>query len=291
MRVVCSLLLLSLCIFVVGCVNQYPEGERGPKVVTGNEQVVATSRAVVQIMDALDVDLIGVPKSELEASEAHKSAANIGASMEPDMEIIRSLSPDWVFCPQTLEASLGPRFEAARVDVAFLNLRSVEGMYTSIEQLGPLLARESQAQSLVDDFKAYRLRLQSLQATETPLRVLVLMGLPGSYLVATPQSYVGSLVELAGAENVYADQTAEFINANTEDMLARDPDVILRAAHALPDDVVEMFAKEFRENDIWKHFRAVSTGRVYDLPHDEFGMSATFEYPAALQTLQELLYP
>ena len=29
------------------------------------------------------------------------------------------------------------------------------------------------------------------------------MGLPGSYVVATDKSYVGSLVELAGGDNVY----------------------------------------------------------------------------------------
>ena len=32
----------------------------------------------------------------------------------------------------------------------------------------------------------------------------ILMGLPGSYIIATENSYVGSLVELAGGENVYA---------------------------------------------------------------------------------------
>ena len=50
------------------------------------------------------------------------------------------------------------------------------------------------------------------------------------------------------------------------------------------------FADEFATNDVWKHFRAVKEGRVYDLPYDQFGMSATFNYPDALQTLQPMLY-
>lgn len=117
------------------------------------------------------------------------------------------------------------------------------------------------------------------------------MGLPGSYIIATPNSYVGNLVELVGGENVYADSTEEFLTVNTEDMKTKEPDVILRAAHALPDQVIEMFDEDFKTNDIWQHFDAVKAGRVYDLSYDKFGMSATFAYPEALEELEPLLYP
>ena len=54
---------------------------------------------------------------------------------------------------------------------------------------------------------------------------------------------------------------------------------------------VEMFNKDFAENDIWQHFDAVKNGRVYDLTYEYFGMSATFKYPEALEELQPILYP
>ena len=44
------------------------------------------------------------------------------------------------------------------------------------------------------------------------------MGLPGSYVIATENSYVGSLVKLAGGENVYQNTDQEFLTVNTEDM-------------------------------------------------------------------------
>ena len=98
-------------------------------------------------------------------------------------------------------------------------------------------------------------------------------------------------VELAGGENVYSDTDQEFLTVNTEDIKTKEPDIILRAAHALPDQVVEMFNKDFAENDIWQHFDAVKNGRVYDLTYEYFGMSATFKYPQALEELQPILYP
>lgn len=51
-----------------------------------------------------------------------------------------------------------------------------------------------------------------------------------------------------------------------------------------------MFAEEFSTNDVWKHFRAVQDGRVYDLDSSLFNMSANFSYSEALQALQPMLY-
>ena len=61
-----------------------------------------------------------------------------------------------------------------------------------------------------------------------PRRFCILMGLPGSHIVATENSYVGSLVEMAGGQNVYAGTDEEFLSANTEDIKTKEPDVILR---------------------------------------------------------------
>ena len=117
------------------------------------------------------------------------------------------------------------------------------------------------------------------------------MGLPGSYVVATESSYVGSLVKLAGGENVYGDgDGTDFLNVNPEDMLEKDPDIILRTSHAMPEQVKEMFAEEFSTNEMWQHFTAVSEGRVYDLDNEKFGMSANFRYQEAIESLEPLLF-
>lgn len=164
-------------------------------------------------------------------------------------------------------------------------------MYDSIEYLGKKFGKEDKAEELVQEYKEFLEKYKSENEGKESPKVLILMGLPGSYIVATDNSYVGSLVKMAGGTNVYGDGDGEeFLNANTEDMQLKDPDIILRAAHALPEDVTKMFNDEFATNDIWKHFRAVQNGKVYDLSYDKFGMSAKFNYPEALDELQPLLY-
>ncbi len=126
---------------------------------------------------------------------------------------------------------------------------------------------------------------------ESP-RVLILMGLPGGgYVIATESSYVGDLVKLAGGTNVYADGDGEdFVNANVEDILEKKPDLILRTAHAMPEEVMENFEQEFQNNDVWQRFDAVKDGKVYDLDNEYFGMSANFKYKEALEKLEVVLH-
>ena len=253
--------------------------------------VVATSVAAVTICEKLGIDLAGVPKSDLaQTPDCYRDAVTVGSPMAPDMEVISSLKPDWILSPVSLMSDLKPKYETIGADYAFLNLSSIQGMYRSIEQLGQIFDKEEEASKLVKEFTDfYDTFQQSIQGKSHP-KVLILMGLPGSYVVATPKSYVGNLVELAGGQNVYSDEEQDFINVNTEDMLQKDPDIILRTSHAMPDQVKDMFAKEFKENSIWKNFTAVKKGQVYDLSNEEYGMSANFEYQKGLNHLKKILY-
>ncbi|WP_394919559.1 heme ABC transporter substrate-binding protein IsdE [uncultured Robinsoniella sp.] len=295
-----GILILGLCTLMSlgGCVDQTQGSKAVSQTVntevttTTDYRIAATSMATVAICEKLNLDLVGVPKSSLTAlPERYQDVEVIGTPMSPDMEILKSVKPDWVLSPSSLQSDLQSKYEAAGMDFAFLNLKSVPGMYKSIQELGQLFNREDEAEALVNEFLDFYNSYKDKNADLEKPRVLVLMGLPGSYIVATENSYVGSLVELAGGFNVYAGSDQEFLTANTEDMKSKDPDIILRTAHAMPDQVVKMFAEEFETNDIWKHFRAVKEGRVYDLSYDKFGMSATFNYPEALEELQPLLYP
>ena len=280
--------VMALC--VTGCVNQHPE-----ETTSTNEsrevRLVATSPAVVQICNRLDLDLVGICQSTSDLPERYDGVTTVGMAMNPDLEIIKSLDPDYILSPATLQNDLQPKYASIGVSSLFLNLKSVEGMYTSIEGLGEKFGREEEAAVMLEEFDSFMTEFAEKNAGKESPKVLVLMGLPGSYIIATDNSYVGSLVKLAGGTNVYGDGDGqEFLFANTEDMKTKEPDVILRAAHGLPEEARKMFAEEFSTNDIWQHFKAVQKGRVYDLDSSLFNMSANFSYKEALKSLQPMLY-
>ena len=289
-RLLCLVLACVLALGLIGCVDQHPE-DSGAAAAAENARLIATSPAVAQICNRLNLDLVGVCQTSGTLPERYQDLPKVGMAMSPDLEILKSLSPDYVLSPSSLQSDLQPKYASIGVKSIFLNLKSVEGMYASIEGLGQKFGREDEAKAMLAEFDAFMDEYRHKNEGKDSPKVLVLMGLPGSYIVATDNSYVGSLVKLAGGTNVYGDGDGqEFLTANTEDMQQKDPDIILRAAHALPDQVREMFTEEFETNDVWKHFRAVQEGKVYDLDPSLFNMSANFSYSDALTELQPMLY-
>lgn len=284
--IVSGVMLLSLS----GCVNQHPDSKNNSSNLEEN-RLVATSVSISQICDKLDIDLVGICESSNKLPKRYENVTKVGMPMNPDLEILKSLNPDYVISPTTLKNDLEPKYSSSGIDSLFLNLKSLEGMYASISDLGKKFGKEEQAKKLVDEFNTFMEDYKSKNAGKQQPKVLILMGLPGSYIVATESSYVGNLVNLAGGINVYSDGDGqEFLSVNTEDMKSKEPDIILRTAHALPEQVKKMFADEFEKNDIWKHFKAVENGKVYDLDASLFNMSANFRYTEALQQLQGILY-
>ncbi len=284
--------ILLLTYVMAGCgADDHSERKSDINNLGDSPRVIATSPSIAEITDRLGVDLVGVSDTKLGViPKRYAEVTRIGFPMNPDMEIIKSLNPDLVLSPASLVADLAPKYEKQGLEYGFLNMNSVEGMYKSIDDLGVILHKEKEAKNLRKEYEDFLERYTKNRENAKKPKVLMLMGFPGSYVVATDKSYMGSLVKMAGGENVYTSETEQFINISVEDMLKKKPDIILRGSHAVPDEVREMFAKEFATNDTWKNFKAVKDGRVYDLDYNLFGMSAKFNYPEALEALEEILY-
>lgn len=278
-------------------------GEAGTDVAAGDitgeaagagaeaPRIVSTTVAITEMLDALEVEeLVGVPTSVKELPARYAGAAAVGNPMSPDMEAIRMLKPTEVLSVTTLEYDLAPQFTNAGLEAEFLDLTSLEKMNNAILQLGQRYGREVQAQQLVERHQAKLEQLMEAAAGKPAPTVLILMGIPGSYLVATEHSYIGDLVKSLGGVNIVQGEQVEYVASNTEHLQQANPDVILRAAHGLPDEVVKMFDKEFQTNDIWKHFNAVQHGRVYDLAEERFGTTGSLAVLEALDELMGMLY-
>ena len=258
---------------------------------TGEEhRIIAGTVVMAQILDRLNLDAIAIPETVKELPARFDDLPNIGNAMEPDMEMVKSLNPTEVLSVSTLEYDLKDKFEQLRIPVDFVDLTSIDSMLAEIEELGARYNRQQQAEDLVNELQAEMEAVELIANENGKPKVLILLSVPGSYLVATEHSYAGDLVRIAGGENVMAGQEAEYLASNTEYLYDANPDIILRLAHGMPDEVIEMFDEEFKTNGVWKHFNAVKNGRVYDLEEELFGTTAALNVPEALNQLVEIFY-
>lgn len=281
---------IILLMSIAGCSSPKKESAKQVKSES-KERVVATTVAVTEIMDALEVDLVGVPTSSKTLPNRYKGLPEVGNPMSPDMEKVKSLKPSEVLSVTTLEYELKPVFDGVGMKANFLDLTSLKNMQSSISDLGKKYGREKQAEAVVTKLDKKVASIQKEVKGKKEPTVLILLGVPGSYLVATEHSYIGDLVKQLGGKNIVQGEQVEYLASNTEYLKKADPDIILRAAHGMPDEVVKMFDKEFKTNDIWKHFAAVKNNRVYDLEERLFGTTGNLAAIEALDELKKMMYP
>lgn len=285
------MLFMSLILIVIlaGC---KATGETEKPLESDGPRVIATTVALTDTAAKLNIDLVGIPSTVKDLPEMYKDVKQIGQAKKPNMEIVQGLQPTDILSVTTIKPEMEKALKGSNIQATYYDYNSIEGMQKSITAMGEKFERVDEAATLnqVYDDKIAEINEKTKELKKP--KVMILLGVPGSYLVSTEKSFLGNLVELVGGENVIqaTKSDEEFIASNTEYLYKLEPDVILRASHGFANQVTAMFDEEFKTNDVWKNFKATKEGRVYDLSEDTFGITANVNADESLQALYELLY-
>lgn len=283
-------MLICSCLLAACNINFSKSSEPSSKQKKEEFRIVPTTVALTETLDALDLDIVGKPTTYKDLPKRYKDVPEIGQPKKPNVEVVKSLNPTHVLTVTTIKSEMDPVFEQLKMKGTYYDYDSLNGLKKSITEMGNTFNRKEQAKKLNKKFDNAEAEIKAkIQGKKHP-KVLILMGVPGSYLVATEHSYIGDLVKIAGGENVIQNESRAYLASNTEELYKVNPDIILRLPHGFPDQVREMFKKEFSTNDIWKHFDAVKNNRVYDLEEIPFGITASIKADDALVQLYDILY-
>lgn len=219
----------------------------------------------------------------------------IGTFLEPDFEKILALKPDLVFTIKN-PVQLTERLRKLRLNAVELDQDSIASIFRSLEIIGQAAAAEKQTSALEAKLRQGLEEVRRSTAGKPKLSVLFVVGrTPGTLegmIAAGKSSYLDELLEYAGGRNVFDDSPVPYPKIPHEELLSRDPDVILDIgdfAHA------EGSSRERREQilALWQKYpklKAVRTGRVYPLASDIFVVPG----PRMLEAVKEfrrLLHP
>lgn len=284
------LMIICSCLLAACNINFSKSSEPSSKQKKEEFRIVPTTVALTETLDALDLDIVGKPTTYKDLPKRYKDVPEIGQPKKPNVEVVKSLNPTHVLTVTTIKSEMDPVFEQLKMKGTYYDYDSLNGLKKSITEMGNTFNRKEQAKKLNKKFDNAEAEIKAkIQGKKRP-KVLILMGVPGSYLVATEHSYIGDLVKIAGGENVIQNESRAYLASNTEELYKVNPDIILRLPHGFPDQVREMFKKEFSTNDIWKRFDAVKNNRVYDLEEIPFGITASIKADDALVQLYDILY-
>ncbi|MGG7059557.1 heme ABC transporter substrate-binding protein IsdE [Clostridium tertium] len=289
-KIVSMILAGLMTLGLVSCRSESNENIIEGNSESGEKVVVATSVAVVEILDALGVKISGVPTTSYELPSSTEGAVEVGNPMNPDLEIIKSLNPSIVVSVDTLGSDYMELFTQNNIPSEFVSLESLDGLKNAIETLGERFNAVEKADDLLNQIEQKEEEVKTKAESLEKKDVLVLFAAPGATMIATSKSYVGSLVELVGGRNIVEDNSTSFITYNKEDLAMLDPEMILVMVHALPEQTKAALEAEMATDTAWQSINAVKEGKVIYLDNNYFGMSANLKVIEGLDLLSDIVY-
>ena len=163
----------------------------------------------------------------------------VGALLDPDLEKILSLRPDLVAIYDS-QKDLRQQLERAQVPVFAYRHAALADVSETIRQLGDRVGRQAEAARAVAVIQEGLEDVRRRVAGRPRPKVLLVFGreagtLRGMY-ASGGYGFLHDLLEVAGGDNVFADVKRQSVQASTELVLARRPEVIVELRGASVDE-------------------------------------------------------
>ena len=154
-----------------------------------------------------------------------------GSMMTYNLEEITKQTPDLILASPLTPAEQITAMQAITPNIYVLpNPKDLEGLYTNLLNVGALTGRSSEAEALVSDLRARAKVVMDKIATVTE-KPTVFYELdatdPAKPWTAGPGTFIDLLINLAGGQNIGAALTGDWAQISQEELLVKNPDIIL----------------------------------------------------------------
>ncbi len=265
--------LLILVWLLCGCASSPP-----PEAPAQARRIVCLVPSLTEVLFSLGAGprVVGVTANDNFPPEV-ASLPRVGDQV-PDYERLLALEPDLVVADPGMQPREIDRLRDLRIPVLSLPAQSLEGLEGALSRLGAVTETEARAAELESSLKE---RLRHFRARSGP-RVRVFVEIWNRPLMTSGSgTYVDQLIGLAGGENVYQDFVRTYPQVSIEDLLQRQPDVIVLTVGEVD---------EARTRPGWNRLKAVQAGRVFKISSDLL-VRPTLRFGEAVEQLEKALHP
>lgn len=245
-------------------------------------RIVSLSPATTEILFALGAGrrLVGRTRWDLWPDSA-RAIPDLGDGLAPNVEAVLSTRPDVVVLyAAAANRSAARRLHAAGVRTVALRIDRIADFRRAVTVLGTVAGDSARAAAVLDSVGRTLARVR--RATRDRPPVSVFWHVWDAPLITIGQgSYLSELVEIAGGRNVYDSLPAPSPQVAFEDLVRRDPAVILAGP---------VGARRIARDPLWRSLSAVRNGRVLVVDTSLVGRPSVRLGEAAV-SLATLLHP
>ena len=261
--------------------------------VQAPKRIISLVPAVTEMLFAIGAgdEVVGVSSYDRFPAEA-TTRPKVGALIDPDFERILSLKPDLVVVYGS-QAELIARLGRARLPLFHYRHAGLSDVTSTIRELGVADRARGEANDVAAaierDIAAVRARVAGRPRPRTALVFGREPGTLRNIYVSAGIGFMHDMLDAAGGADVFADVKRQSLQATTEVLLARAPEVIVEV-HASEGWTPERIA---RERQVWNglpSLPAVRTGRIYMLTDDRLSIPGP-RVAEAIRLLADVLHP
>lgn len=194
-------------------------------------RIISTAPSITEMLYALGLGdrIVGVTMYCHYPPEALKKP-KVGTYLRPDLETILSLRPDLVVALKS-PVDLTPRLTAMKLRALEVDHEDLAGIYESIRRIGDVTQAADRAGALTVRIQEQLAAIRNRSAPLAKRKIMFIVGrTPGRLegLVAVGRaSYLNELMAIAGGENIFGNTAIAYPKISIEEVLSRDPDVIV----------------------------------------------------------------
>jgi iron complex transport system substrate-binding protein len=258
---------------------QYPlklvdDANRVVVVESEPRRIVSMAPSATEILFALGLGdrVVGVTRycnypPVVNEMKKNGSLTVIGGYWDPDVERIVALKPALVvgYASVPSHVDVAKRLESMNVTVLLLFPRYLNDVFNNIVLVGKACGKFKEAQELVDQLRA---RVESVTKKVQGLpKVKVYYELWFNPLMSVgPGTFIDELIGLAGGENVFHDAKSPWPTVDSEEVISRNPDVIILPKTYMTDYNVSI--EQVKSRPGWQVINAVRNNKVYFIEED-----------------------
>lgn len=210
-------------------------------------KIVSLSPAMTEIIFALgsDKNLVGVT-TYCNYPDSAKRIYKVGDFSNPSLERIINLRPDLVIVNLPEQNRIKHQLEKLGIKTFDTSPKSLDNIYQEILNLGTILKKERQADSLVNYMK------MNIKSRRLSKKRVYLELCPKPLITVGAESYLNELIEVAGGKNIFSDLKKDYPVINQEQVIIRNPEII-----------IVLHQEEIVDRMSWKGISAIKNKKVY----------------------------
>ncbi|MCC6392340.1 MAG: cobalamin-binding protein [Bryobacterales bacterium] len=260
------------------------------------QRIISTTPSITEILFALGLGprVVGVTTFCRFPEEARR-LPKIGTFLDPSIETILGLRPDMVIV-QKNPVRLTERLRAVGLRVIEVDPESMEGVHQTIAEIAQTVGIAEKGRELSARIRSELEQVRRVTAKLPKKRAVFFVGrTPGTLdglIAAAKGSYLTELLADAGGENIFEDSPTAYPKVSLEDLLARNPEIILDMGDSTHTGAItEQHKREvIRLWDRYPALSAVRNHRVYPVADDRFVIPGP-RMVEAVRIFARLLHP